>query len=344
MLTRPNAFEEFMMLFNALKHQAGTPQRLVTFFDTHPNMQEAVQQLDYWLLRTDFQRRVFTGKKIFRQVPDRFEQQWKEYEQAWAPALAHLQMRDILPELFGEFDPNARGFTTSEIELTPPDPEAESVFNPLYHDGGAALQIGIDMFDFELEHREDNLKSDFGTEDDERIGNMWRIARGAYDYLTNTIGIEPKDVFLRWRKVPEFFMPAHVSNKHGGEKGSLDELLNDAIRAYVAGAPAAAIAICPAALETILKEHYLPGKRHQYQDKEGRWRDQQLGELIVLAEEKYKHIQRGKIQPLTDKANGILHRYSRTMKLTKEDEQIIIDFMRTIKFLINRAKSPQKQL
>jgi hypothetical protein len=343
MITRPNEFEEFMMLFNAVKHQAGTPLRLVTFFDTQVKMREAVKQLESWLLRTDFERRVFAGRKIFRQVPDGFERQWRDYEQTWAPALAHLNLRAILLEPL-EFDPNARRLTTSEIELTPPDPELESAFDPLYHDGGAAMQIGIDMIDTELDWREDNLKSEFGTEDDERIANMWRIARGAYDYLTNTIGIEPKGVFLRWRKVPEFFMPAHVSNRHGDEKGSLNDLLNDAIRAYVAGAPAASIAICRAALETVLKEHYLPGKRHQYQDKNGKWWDQPLTNLIILAEEKFKHIQSGRNRPLADKANGILHRYSGTTKLSHQDERTIIDFLRTIKFLINRAEAAQKQL
>jgi hypothetical protein len=70
-------------------------------------------------------------------------------------------------------------------------------------------------------------------------------------------------------------MPAHVSNEHGlTEKGSLNDLLDDAVRAYVFGAPAAAIAMCRAALEMVLKRHYGQG---QWDDVRG------LDNLIVLA-------------------------------------------------------------
>ena len=52
-------------------------------------------------------------------------------------------------------------------------------------------------------------------------------------------------------------MSALVANRYGAsEKGSLLHLLDDAVRAYVSGAPAAAIALCRAALEMVLKRHY----------------------------------------------------------------------------------------
>ena len=77
-------------------------------------------------------------------------------------------------------------------------------------------------------------------------------------YLERTIGIDISTVFHRWHRMPPFFVPSHVSDKHGlTEKGSLYELLNDAIRAYVAGAPAASIAMCRACLEMVLREHYV---------------------------------------------------------------------------------------
>jgi hypothetical protein len=339
--TKPNEFEQFMMLFGALKHEAGTPRRLATFHDESANLQNAVRQFESFLWRTDFERRVFAAKKVFKQVPEKFESDWKAYEREWAPALSYLTFRDIFPEEFGTYDAGELG-KTEPRELRAPDPHSEPLFNPLRHDGGAALDRGIGMIDHELDGRESLLEKGLGSEDDEYIANVWRITRGAYDYLRKTIGLDLTEVFRRWQTVPPFFMPARVSNRHGDEKGSLNDLLDDAIRAYICGAPAAAIAMCRAALELVLKEHYFP-KDHQYRDKNGKLRDKPLGELIVLADEKsqidkrFKHIQKGRIEPISERANGILHRYSRRSKITDEDERDIINFLKTVKFLINRA-------
>ena len=66
-------------------------------------------------------------------------------------------------------------------------------------------------------------------------------------------------------------MSALVANRYGAsEKGSLLHLLDDAVRAYVSGAPAAAIALCRAALEMVLKRHY----------GHGQWEKAKLGQLV----------------------------------------------------------------
>ena len=324
------------MLFRALKHQAGTPQRLVTFHDQKLAMSRAVTQLDTFLLRTDFERRKFANQKLHWQVPAEFEDEWKEYREKWAPACAHLEMRDVWPEAFGHYDPNER-YKTKGKKLERPDPEVDSAFNPLYHDGGAAVEIGVDLIEFEQERREDLSNSDIRSEDDERVANMCRIARGAYDYLTKTIGIDPKEVFRRWRTVPAFFMPAQISNQHGDEKGSMNDLLDDAIRAYVCGAPAAAMAMCRATLEMVLKEHYLPHD-HQYWDPGAKeWRDKPLAKLIVLASERYSFVQKTEVTRLKRQADRIMHNYARAKKMSPANERTILEFIETLKFLVQRA-------
>jgi hypothetical protein len=142
------------------------------------------------------------------------------------------------------------------------------------------------------------------------------------------IRLNVHDVFRRWRKVPVFFIPAHVLNRYGAsDKGSLLHLLDDAVRAYVFGAPAAAIAMCRAALETVLKQHY----------GHGQWEDVKLGKLVVLASQRYDFIQEKRITPLVEKANRILHDYTEAHSLTAEDDRTILNFLRTVKFLIQRA-------
>ena len=124
-------------------------------------------------------------------------------------------------------------------------------------------------------------------------------------------------------------MPAHVSNWYGAsEKGSLLHLLDDAVRAYVFGAPAAAIAMCRTALEMVLKRHY--GR--------GDWDDEKLDNLIVLASYKYsKIVQKEKIDPFRILANRIVHKYDQVGRLSEEDDRTILNFFKTLKFLIQRA-------
>jgi len=146
--------------------------------------------------------------------------------------------------------------------------------------------------------------------------------------LTETIGIDLSNIFRRWRSVPITFMPAHVSNRHSpAEKGSIYDLIDDAVRTYVVGAPAAAVAMCRAALERVLKEHY--GK--------GRWNDLRLAEIIALASKRYNFVDESRLRRLTNGANGILHNYSKHARTSEQDEKTILEFLKTVKFLVQRA-------
>jgi hypothetical protein len=248
MSTRPSAFEQFMTLFRELKRIAGTPQRLVTFYDESSELQSAIQNLESFLLRTDFERRAFAGRKLFRQVPDGFERDWNEYDaDGRAYAIAHLGLRHIFQDLTYKPDEHPKSKTSS---IDTPDPESDEEFNPIYHAGAAALQLGLDWLRVEID-----LRPEYGNEDDQRVANMCRLACGAYDYLTKTIGVDPSEIFRRWQTVPPFFMPAAVSNRHGDERGSLDDLLTDAIRAYVCGAPAAAIRVCSGSIHKTINSY-----------------------------------------------------------------------------------------
>src|SRR5439155_6570821 len=118
---------------------------------------------------------------------------------------------------------NAEPMFINLEEPTIPDPESDSTFDPRYHDLAATIELGISHLNVEA----DNAFDDY-------TANACSLTVGAYDYLTETIGLNVGDVFRRWRQVPVVFMPVHVSNRYGGgNKGSLPHLLDDAIRAYV---------------------------------------------------------------------------------------------------------------
>ena len=118
-------------------------------------------------------------------------------------------------------------------------------------------------------------------------------------------------------------MPAHVANRYGAsDKGSLSNLLDDAVRTYVFGAPAAAIAMCRAAYDTVRKEHYGRG---------------QLENVIVHASREYDFISDTNIKELVTRANRVMHNYANNRQLTSRDDQIIVNFLLTVKYLIEQA-------
>src|SRR5579863_1942963 len=248
-----------------------------------------------------------------------FEVIWEDCKNRWASALARIELRELLPELGlgDDFDPDA---PTESVEPTQPDPEHDDTFDPRWHDLNAAIDLGLRQLNFEA----DNALDDW-------TAHSCSLAVEAYDYLTETIGLNVRDVFRRWRQVPIVFMPGHVSNLYGAsDKGSLPHLLDDAVRAYVFGAPAAAITMCRAALETVLKRHYGHGE----------WDRAGLEKVVALASNRHEFISESTITPLVRQSNRILHDYEKADRLSAEDDRTILIFLATVKSLIERAPSP----
>lgn len=330
-------FDQFLLYFNQVKDAAkGEPTRIETFYTQSEQIRSACNSLLQFLCTSDFERRVFYGdKKIFNCVPGQFETEWRDYEQNWRSVIYGPEDSDF-EEMLSEI------FDSGNEPTAPDDPHIiggnnnDVWFDPRVYNGGVAIKAGIECLsglhdiynsDISFEYEAGGIRGEYGE--------ISQISLNAFDYLENSIGIKLCDVFKRWKSVPNVFMPAHVSNQHGREKGSLLHLLDDAVRAFVAGAPAAAIAMCRAALEIVLKKHY--GLDVTYTKKNGDTREKPLGELIILASEKYDFFPQKRVRDLKDKANTIMHNYSEGMPLSNEDERTIIEFLRTVKFLIERA-------
>jgi hypothetical protein len=338
--------EEFIALFNNLKTATGgSPERVLRFYKDSTSIRDALHALHDFLARSDLERRVLHGRKVLIPRAAGFEDAWNEYYAKW-------RFKVIRPEfdwdaidwdaLIANYEPdhptppehptprNERVWEGEQVEAElaamasepeRPDPETDASFDPIRHDGGAAIELGVDRWEFGAD----------GPSGDEAETNSCSIALGAYDYLVETIGLDLHEVFRRWRKVPVVFMPAHVANRYGAsEKGSLLQLLDDAVRAYVFGAPAAAIAMCRSALEMVLKRHY----------GHGQWENAKLGNLVFLASKQYDFIKKGSLMPLVKQANRILHNYGQMERLSEQEDRTILRFLETVKFLIQRAPAP----
>jgi hypothetical protein len=110
----------------------------------------------------------------------------------------------------------------------------------------------------------------------------------------------------------------------------LGDLLDNAVRAYVCGAPAAAIAMCRAVLEMVLKTRYL-APNHASQE-------YGLKKIISLAESRSAFLRKLRLSELKEAGDEILHRYHRRDPLSASDEKQIIDYMRTLKTLIQKVE------
>lgn len=356
MTARLSPFGEFVALFNNVKYAAGnSPERFEIKYRNNELVRQAYDALQNFLHRYDFERQVFHGRrKQFPQIPASFEAAWKEYVKDWRfrvsdpddvfvewmeyVFLCEIENKKPDPNREAAFRERCRKEARVEpvepesataTPLAPPDPKIEASFDPRKHDGGTAIELGIEYLEASPSSRLDLEGS--GLEEEPEWENRSTLALGAYDYLTNGIGLNVHDVFRRWREVPVVFMPTHVSNSYGAsDKGSLVHLLNEAVRAYVFGAPGAAIAMCRAALEMILKKHY----------GDGDWEDpkKSLSKVIAAASKRYEFIRADELTEFKNRADAIMHRYSQEYIISKEDERTILMFLATLKSLVEDAE------
>ncbi len=76
-------------------------------------------------------------------------------------------------------------------------------------------------------------------------------------WIREAVGLDLAQVERRWKEFPVIIVPKHVSDKHGVEDPySLFGYLSQVRLAYIAGADLAAIAMCRAVTEILIRFHY----------------------------------------------------------------------------------------
>ena len=334
MVARLNKFEQFLTLFESLKTIAGEPTRLAAFYSESSTICDAADKLSDFAGKL---KQLLSDRKRFGRVPPTFEKAWAEYWDRWTPAISHAWIsHEFGPALkIGPYDPDRPSVQGSRTnEPREPDPEDDDKFVPQDHDGGLALKLGVDYWRSECDAYSERVRSGEYDDYDKLTANKCRIALDAFDYLTRVIGVDIDSIFRRWDEVPVILIPAAVSNKHGEEKGSLTELLDGAVRAYICGAPAAAIALCRAILEMVLKDHYITDPKDRTRvDKSGKVRDKGLGDLILTAEKRYG-LRRLDLDRLKLAGDAILHPDG---SVSPADKKTIIEYMLTLKTLIQKV-------
>lgn len=241
-------------------------------------------------------------EKGISRVPSAFKTEFRDFQSDWlrpVEAAAQVHWDKIRPEVeqFISELPKER-----IAELSRPN------FDPTKED---PAELVADMI---------WLSSAYEDFDDD-LGDEQRKAQQAWRYFEDTIGLDLREVNKRWLLIQPIFIPEHVSNTYGAnDPTSLNELLYQAVRAFVFGATSAAIAMCRALMDLVLRKHY-------------RCEGEDLKAVIVFAEAqpRYFWMRELRLQEKRLLANALLHDYRRI------EEEAVVQFLSALKELIERS-------
>ncbi len=236
-----------------------------------------------------------------RAACDEYDAAWKDHvEAAFERGLPEMfRARAMLPELLDGFDSST------------PNPEPGD-FDALSDDPGAVILEGLAWMAAE-------------AADDPGEGITWRYRRTvqAWHQFCASTGFDLSQSSRRWRSLQPVFLPPHVSNASGASSPkSPTRLLDQAVRAYVFGAPAAAIGMCRALMEEVLRSHY----RIEAED---------LEKVIAIAEARIPWVRPLNLQARRRLANQVLH------DARAVEDDAVKDFLAVVRSLIERAPPPQ---
>jgi len=304
--------EEFLVLFNSLREATKyDPNKLKRFYDQSETIRNAANQIFWFVFNTKLDRLAEHGQRFHKGLPKRFSADYEDYRKHWKNVISEV----VLP--IGDIGGRPDHDKLPDTER--PDFTFDDSFDPRRHNAGQVIDIGWGHLADEVD---DELK-------DEELRNLCSVAIQGSDYIREIIGLDLVAVSDRWRRIPVTYVPDHVSTAGGDQAGSLFALLDDAMRAYVCGAPHAAIAMCRAVLERLLAAHY--GRGDIVSDK--------LDNLIDLCAQRYTWVAKKKqsLHGIRRLANKSLHSPTDISILGKENEGILLAAFADLKFLIEKA-------
>jgi hypothetical protein len=165
----------------------------------------------------------------------------RDFDDRWSDAVnsvANRELRALLDSLVIDLG------ITDEPETTVPHRPADPIGDKIaeWKDDAADDASAIEtMADYVFDRGEDLSWAEASLE--------------AWDKL-KAIGLDVKGAFWRRRAVPFILIPPHVSRHYGKERASLYRRLHQAGKAFIFGAPLAALSLQRAVMEEVLTRHW----------------------------------------------------------------------------------------
>jgi hypothetical protein len=254
MARRPT--EDFVRHYDLLVLRTGnSPNAIRAALNRDGQLALSIRELDdIWRLVE--QHRRFAKRRFIVQTHPKFCQVFNDYEARWkdrammavmdweAEQRGEEPISQIIDRVLLEFEEesktNAResvGEEQHEVHEWDFDPDEHSASEGIFW-AGEVLRCAADQ-------------------GDEHYGAMCSRAAGALKWIQETIGLDFSEVERRWKEFPVITVPKHVSDKHGIEDPySLFGYLTQIRLAYMIGADLAAIAMCRAVTEILIRVHY----------------------------------------------------------------------------------------
>lgn len=272
-----------------------------------------------YLWETEFKRYIFDETHV--EVPTWFLSRFREYNKKYEPEIHRIYGKMMLLALAQD---RVDGVPSEEIfrpEGRPYDSDHRfDYFDPATCDAVDAIEF---VWHYVYETSD-------GSTRDKWLDEELRRGVEAWDYFTETIGVDFSGVDHRWRKLPRALVPIGRPNPASNrQKAVLFELLREAAKAYVFGLPAASMAMCRAVCDTVLRTYCEPGEC------EGK----SLGRKVIpMAEKRYDWLKTLNLKAQVDLANKVMHEADRP--LTDKEDETVRQFLETIKALIEQAPRP----
>jgi len=319
-MARQRITEDFVKHFDLLKSRTGNSRHnLWRALDRDPQLAVTINELDrYW--EAVERHRKTSPRRFIVQAHPKFHHAITEYGQGWTGILFDLwdweakqkgeeSLSETLARELAEPVAAAKPGTSDDR----PFYDEFEFFDPDWHSAA-------DHFAGILEHLK--FKADDGE------FPFFSRAVEALEWFKNTVGLDFASIEERFKEFPVLVIPKHVSDKHGpDEPRSLYAYLNDVRRAYVTGADLAAIAMCRACTEILMRRHY------------NRDDETKLTRLVKDTQQKreFQHLRAHNLVLKIEDANSLLHSNQQDITTKERERQLIRDWVTALQDMIARA-------
>lgn len=322
-MARQRITEDFVKHLSILKERSGnSPQGIKRALECDHQVASSIRELETIISLIEWHRNNSKHRFIVQAHP-KFSEVLKDYRERWQVS-ARITLQDWEDERDGREKMSASRIVRELNEISEKlessgvvDEDEEWDFDPEEHSAAAHIE---GMADYIGERADDEL--------------FFSRAKGAWDWLVNTVGVDLSTVEKRWREFPIIIIPEHVSNAHGlTEPRSLYRYLTDIRLAYMIGADLAAISMSRAATEILIRYHYNNDPKTP---------------LTRLVKETQKRREFAFLRPLNlvgkiEDGNNILH-FNEDIRNPDRNRAIVRDWVKALQIMIANAPRPQEHV
>ena len=322
--------EDFVRHYKRLVKASDNPSSssICRALDHDPELLESIRELHRIWLKIEHHRH-FSKRRFTIQAHDDFKSALDDYGSRWRRSwdiAADWDAERRGEENFIDYALRTGFLKIADNSSEQSDDEAEASldrsFDPRRHSASGEIDFG-----------ENYLRDEGDAWDGPGPAALSRAA-GALRWMRETVGIDFAQIESRWKEFPVIHVPQRISDKYSIDgKDGLFGYLTQVRLAYIVGADRAAIALCRAVTELLVRFHYARDKR----DRRG------LRELIQSIEdsEGFVFLKRFNLAEKVREANKILHHPRRDdipqLPHRDPDRGLITDWIRALEEVIDKA-------